>query len=225
MAFISHSNLDLPLAERIAYALPKFGLTGFLAHRDLESGTEWREEIQRRLRESAVLIAVLTQNFVASKWTDHEVGFAVGRYVPIVPFDAGVAPYGFMAHIQSLRWGDETEGGMRPDGHWSEAELVERETKLGKALELRGAIDHGAILAAFIASGSWHGTRVLLPLLGDLNRLPDSEVRGVASAAATNSEIYNCNVAPGTLLPFFEGRRHLFGPDLVDGLKKVHLLK
>lgn len=223
-AFISHSHLDLKLAEKVSRALSTFGLSGYLAHRDLQSGAEWLEEIHQRLRESAVLVAILTPNFVDSDWTDHEVGFAVGREVPIVPIDAGVRPYGFMAHIQGLPWGDESKGGSRPGGDWSWSELADRETKLGKALELRKVIGHKGFITSLARSSSFHGTRVLLPLLGPPGGISDEEVRFLASAAAANRDIWDTAEATGALGPLFEQRRQLFSPELVGQLQKVHLL-
>ena len=82
-----------------------FGFEGFMAHRDLEGGTEWLHEIQKEIAKSKVFIAVLTPKFVGSPWTGHEVGFAVGKKVPVLPVTVNsVKPYGFMAHIQGTKW-------------------------------------------------------------------------------------------------------------------------
>ena len=57
------------------------------------------------------LIAILTPGFNESKWTDQEIGVAIGRKVPIVPIRIGLDPYGFIGKYQALQGaGRETDG-------------------------------------------------------------------------------------------------------------------
>jgi len=48
------------------------------------------------------LVAILSTDFNASKWTDQEVGVAVARDVLMIPIDRGLAPYGFLEKYQAL---------------------------------------------------------------------------------------------------------------------------
>jgi TIR domain len=224
LAFISHHHDDLGLAERVSVPLRTFGFSGFIAHRDLDSGSEWLEEIKRKLREAAVLIAIVTPSFASSDWTDQEVGFAIGRDVPVVPIKGGQTPYGFMGHIQGVPWKDTSTGGSRPDGTWSEAEQVEQIAELGRALLRRQALDKRQLVRLLERSGSWHSTRVLLATLGDLNGLPDSEVVRIAHAAATNIDVYDCNQAAAAIPPLLQSRRPLLDPQLVELLRKRSML-
>ena len=49
-----------------------------------------------------LLVALLTEGFSESKWTDQEVGVAFGRNVPIIPIRMGKDPYGFMGRYQAI---------------------------------------------------------------------------------------------------------------------------
>lgn len=50
-----------------------------------------------------MLCALVTEDFVRSQWTDQEVGFALGRGVPVVALACGAPPYGLLGKQQALR--------------------------------------------------------------------------------------------------------------------------
>lgn len=50
-------------------------------------------------------VALLTDGFHDSLWTDQEVGFAVARAVPIIAVRLGRDPYGFIGRFQALSCG------------------------------------------------------------------------------------------------------------------------
>lgn len=228
LAFLSHSHLDLPIANEVASSIKVFGLSGFIAHRDLESGTEWREEIQQKLREASLLVAVVSPHFAESDWTDQEVGFALARAIPVLPINAGLAPYGFMGHIQAVPWVDETKDGDRWDSsgrHWTRTQLVERQSKLGTALIRRGVMSRSDIVDRLAESRSWDNTRVLLAVIGDLEELSAGEAVAIARAAALNYEVYNCIEAKRILPPFLQTRRELLDPGLQAQLMRVKMLE
>jgi hypothetical protein len=52
----------------------------------------------------------VTNAFHASKWTDHEVGFAVAQHVLVIPLSVDVDPYGFMASTQPVPAGGVDPG-------------------------------------------------------------------------------------------------------------------
>ena len=53
-------------------------------------------------------VALLTEGFHDSLWTDQEVGFALSRGVPILAVRLGKDPYGFIGKFQALScdWAD-----------------------------------------------------------------------------------------------------------------------
>ena len=73
-----------------------------MAHEDIEPMKEWENEIENALFSMDILVALLTERFSASNWTDQEVGVAIGLKVPIIPVRWGKDPYGFMGKYQAI---------------------------------------------------------------------------------------------------------------------------
>lgn len=108
--FISHVSTYKVLASQIAYFLADYGISAFVAHEDIEPAKEWVEEIIIALSTMDACIALLSNDFPDSPWTDQEMGFAVARGVPIIPVKIDLIPYGFMGRYQALK-------GVPPLGH------------------------------------------------------------------------------------------------------------
>ena len=101
--FVSHTAANKNDATYLKARLEVFGMAAFVAHEDIEPMREWVIEIERALSSMDMLLALLTEDFIDSKWTDQEVGFAVGRGVPVIPVRMGTDPYGFMARYQAIQ--------------------------------------------------------------------------------------------------------------------------
>ena len=101
--FISHVSAHREEVGLLKKALSNFGISGFVAHEDIEPNLEWQEEIELALGSMHALTALLTSDFHQSNWTDQEVGFAFGRNVPVLSVQLGISPYGFMGKNQGLR--------------------------------------------------------------------------------------------------------------------------
>lgn len=99
--FISHVHTEKVAAANLKGNLQKYGITCFVAHEDIVTSDEWRDEILRCLNSMDAMVAILSSDFNASEWTDQEVGFAVCRDVLIVPLNKGRQPYGFIQKYQS----------------------------------------------------------------------------------------------------------------------------
>lgn len=100
--FISHLASDKQTAQNLKDALGSFSISGFVAHSDIEPTKEWQDEIELALRTSDALVALMIQNFHESKWTDQEIGLALGRDLLIIPVRMGQDPYGFIAKFQAI---------------------------------------------------------------------------------------------------------------------------
>ncbi|HVY12922.1 MAG TPA: toll/interleukin-1 receptor domain-containing protein [Alphaproteobacteria bacterium] len=100
--FISHVHSVKKSAANLRDALQQYGISAFVAHEDIDTSDEWREEILRALMSMDVFAAILTSDFNSSKWTDQELGVAVARDVLMIPINKGENPYGFLAKYQAL---------------------------------------------------------------------------------------------------------------------------
>ena len=101
-AFFSHKASYKTEAGNLKDELEKYGISCFVAHKDIKATKEWVQEIENALFSMDVLIALMSEDFHDSEWTDQEVGVAVGRNVLIIPVKIGKDPYGFIGKYQAL---------------------------------------------------------------------------------------------------------------------------
>ena len=100
--FISHVATYKKQARELKIALKTFGVTSFVAHEDIEPTKKWLDEIQSALSSMDSIVAIVTPDFIQSKWCDQEVGIAMGLGRLIVPVRMGADPYGFLGKYQGL---------------------------------------------------------------------------------------------------------------------------
>jgi hypothetical protein len=101
--FISHLSDNKDDAIFLKQQLSKYAIRGFVAHADIELGSRWEDVIEDALRSCHSLIALLHPGFHESKWTDQEVGFVMGRKLPVFTIHLGETPYGFLSKFQAFR--------------------------------------------------------------------------------------------------------------------------
>ena len=100
--FMSHLAKHKVFASDLQTALSGFGISGFVAHEDIEPDAEWQAEIEKALRTCDALIAVLHAGFNESPWADQEVGYALGRGVPVFSVRIDISPYGLFGKKQAF---------------------------------------------------------------------------------------------------------------------------
>lgn len=176
--FLSHvsqhktevSNLKLQLAAR--------GITGFVAHEDIEPSLEWLPEIELGLCTMHALAALVTPDFQSSKWTNQEIGWALGRGILVVPVRLGADPYGFAGKYQGVTGNLEQS-----------AELAE---SIVQALlsnpQTRSKMRIG-IVTAFSGSNSYKQAIALSKQLAVLTGYTDAEKSLLWKACEENSQI------------------------------------
>jgi hypothetical protein len=101
--FISHRDSFKRTANEIKESLAFYGISSFVAHEDIEPSEEWIKEIEKALFSMDVLLALLSDGFSASIWTNQEVGVAFGRDKFILSVGLGEDPQGFVGKFQALR--------------------------------------------------------------------------------------------------------------------------
>jgi hypothetical protein len=106
--FISHVHEDAGFAGDTKRLFERhFGMTAFVAHDDIHPSKQWRDVIQVALSTCDAMIALTHPRFHQSQWCDQEVGWALGRGVPVVPvrpdgFDRSSAADGFLEERQDF---------------------------------------------------------------------------------------------------------------------------
>ncbi len=100
--FLSHRDSHKVLAHAIANALLPYGICCFVAHDAIEPDEEWQIEIEKGLRTMEIMLGVVTEDFHDSAWTLQEIGFALGRGIPVITVKTGGAdPRGFINKRQA----------------------------------------------------------------------------------------------------------------------------
>ena len=100
--FLGHKAEVKEQAAVLKQGLRVFGVSCFVAHDDIHPTKEWQDEIESALFSMDALVALMTEGFHESDWTDQEVGVAFGREVPIIAVKFGRDPYGFVGKFQAL---------------------------------------------------------------------------------------------------------------------------
>jgi hypothetical protein len=100
--FLSHKADVKKETAQLKEQLEPFGISSFVAHVDIHPTKEWQDEIENALASMDAFVALLTDNFHESYWTDQEVGYALGRGVPLIAVKLGRDPYGFIGKFQAL---------------------------------------------------------------------------------------------------------------------------
>lgn len=113
--FISHVAKHKRTARDLKDAIALYGVDGFVAHEDVKPGAGWQRVIEAALHSCNALTALLHEEFKESHWCDQEVGFALGRGIPVVPVKIDIDPYGFLGSVQAISPGMRTMADVARD--------------------------------------------------------------------------------------------------------------
>jgi hypothetical protein len=184
-AFLSHKAKYKSDASKLKDQLEEYGISSFVAHMDIEPTKEWVQEIENALFSMDVLIALMSEDFHESDWTDQEVGVAVGRNIPVIPVKISKDPYGFIEKYQAL------------SGDWKDI------AKMARGI-LNIIVKHPAtkekikrsVIQAFKNSSSYNESYIFVTeILPNVEKLEKSQIEDVISAFKENSQIYDCHYA------------------------------
>ena len=105
LTFLSHASEDRVIAERIADDLDKQHFDVFVAHRDIELGSDWGYILKQRIKECDLFAVLLSSKFRNANYTSQEVGIAICLDKKIFPLSIdGTMPFGFMSGYQSSKF-------------------------------------------------------------------------------------------------------------------------
>jgi hypothetical protein len=180
--FLSHKANYKTEAAELKEKLQLFGISCFVAHDDIEPTLTWQNEIEKALFSMDVLIALMTEDFSDSNWTDQEIGVAIGRNVLIVPIRIGADPYGFIGKYQAISFKEEMD-------------FDDLSVEICKTLmqnKLSREIMNTAYINAIKNSISYDASLKLADLLPYLNNLTSKQTDNLVEAYNENGEVYNC---------------------------------
>lgn len=180
--FFSHKAEYKSEAAELKEALQLFGISCFVAHDDIEPTRTWQNEIEKALFSMDVLIALMTEDFSDSNWTDQEIGVAIGRNVLILPIRIDADPYGFIGKYQAISFKEE----MNFDDLSVEICKTLMQNKLSRE------IMNTAYINAIKNSISYDASLKLGVLLPLLNNLTNKQIENLVEAYNENGEVNYC---------------------------------
>jgi len=176
--FITHLAAHRKFVAELQEALWDYGISGFVAHSDIEPTQEWQTEIETALATCDALVAFLHPDFHLSIWTDQEIGFAMGRGVPVFSVRFGQDPYGFIGRFQAFDGKGKSAGALA-------RELFEayRKNKQTQALMA------GALVRLLEESNNFASTKERVGYLEELEAWDPSFSARLKGALTSNSQI------------------------------------
>ena len=116
--FISYKHDDGDFALILKDRIEQAGFDAWIDD-NVQAGEEWREMIDRAIRESMALIVILSPESVASEYVTYEWAYALGAGVPVVP--VMLRQTSLHSRLDELHYLDFTNRRARP---WTQ--LIER---------------------------------------------------------------------------------------------------
>ncbi|HEV2314720.1 MAG TPA: toll/interleukin-1 receptor domain-containing protein [Candidatus Acidoferrales bacterium] len=177
--FVTHLSEHCGYAGQLQEALFVFGISCFVAHTDIIPTQEWQLEIETALATCDALVALLHPNFHQSNWTDQEIGFAMGRGIPV--FSVRFCeddPYGFIGRFQAFNG----------NGKAVEALAKELFDAYRKNKQTQHRMAEG-LIGLFEASGSFALARTRVAYLEELERWEPSFSTRILAALKNNRQI------------------------------------
>lgn len=100
--FISHKHSIQKECKIFSDKLKTFNIECFVAHNSVTVTKPWQDSIEKALQTCDGLLAILTEDFYESEWTEQEVGAAIGRNIDTFSINLGSTPLGFLNRFQSI---------------------------------------------------------------------------------------------------------------------------
>ena len=181
--FMSHRDEFKEEARCLADELIHYGVSAFVAHDTIEPMTTWQHEILKGLETMEVMLAFVTDDFHESTWTNQEVGYALGKGIPIISLKLqGKDPAGFIGSEQAMR------GSL--DDPAASASGISRLI----ANKLRGKDRIQEILiSAFLDSQSFLETQKRFDRMAKVaESLSEDQLSRIIEGFRENSQLYKC---------------------------------
>ena len=180
--FVSHRDGHKKKAKELAEALEGYGISAFLAHDTIEAMTTWQNEILNGLKTMEIMLVFATDDLHDSAWTNQEIGFALGRGVPILSLKLeNTDPKGFIGSKQALRGSLQDPAASAPQIYGLVAEKLDNKDRLQSAL-----------IAAFISSPGFKETEKRFDRLNKvIHSISKEETQRIIDGFKENNQLHN----------------------------------
>lgn len=181
--FISHKDEHKKEATLLAKKLEAYGISSFVAHDTIEPLEKWQNTIIKGLQSMEVMMVFVTDGFFQSCWTNQEIGFALGRGVPIISLKLEKeAPQGFIQDTVSKIYKVLSQ-------------KLNHEERIRKS-----------VIQAFIKSPNFEETLKRFTRLQSLKKITDFDIKQIIKGFNQNDQLYNCRYLVPKFLNFLKNR-------------------
>lgn len=176
--FVTHLATHRDFAAELQETLLNFDVPCFIAHNDIEPTQEWQTQIETALATCDALVALLHKEFHMSNWTDQEIGFAMGRGVPVLAVRFDQDPYGFIGRFQAFNGNQKTAAVLARELFDAYCKNKQTQRRMGEVL-----------VGLFEESNTFAEAKARIGYLEDLEIWEPSFSARIRSAARTNSQV------------------------------------
>jgi|SRR5579872_5257021 len=191
--FLSHLAAHKKFAGELQQALERYGVTAFVAHKDINPTAEWQNEIELGLSTCDALVALLHPGFHESKWTDQEIGFVMGRPMPVFSVTLGETPYGFIGKTQAFNGTGKTPVALAREIFDALRKNKQTQDKMAEIL-----------ITLFENSDSFDAAKNRMTYLDELTVWKPGFAKRIKEAAENNSQISSAWGVPGRVTAFLK---------------------
>lgn len=194
--FASHLTKSKIFVADFGQQLKALGIDLFVAHESIVATKHWAIEIEANLRTCHAGIVFLEADSIKSQWCDQEVGWLLGRGVPVPTLKLdGTDPYGPLGQRQAIQAAGKHASILVDqvvDVFRSEAALAPYMTE--------------SLTQAIMNSYSWDNTRRVWKFLQHYRELTPDQIQRIEKAIPENGQLQAAAIRDdaGTWTPFPE---------------------
>ncbi|QDM27561.1 toll/interleukin-1 receptor domain-containing protein [Tardiphaga sp. vice304] len=180
--FVSHRDTKKIDARALADCLEQYGVSAFVAHDTIQPMSTWQREIEKGLATMELMLVFLTDDFHASAWTNQEVGYALGKGIPIITVKVDSKdPIGFIADKQAMK------GRANQPSETARRIIDIIANNLGQKTRF-----HEMLLSAFLAAPHWDAARDRFNTLQSfVDFLDDAQFASIQAGFKNNDQLHN----------------------------------
>ena len=199
--FLSHLATEREFVGEVHRELGGISISSFVAHDNIDVSREWQDEIERALRTADVLVGLVHSGFADSFWTQQEVGWALGRELPVLLMGLGEAPRGFPARYQAPMLSSHSSA-------WQVASAIA--VWLTRQEHWRSAVTNG-LVGDLEHAGSFVDARAAAHRLKEVGRLTPAVLDAIEHAYLWNDQLYG-HVGARVVAEILEANGRKFPP-------------
>jgi hypothetical protein len=181
--FISHRDKHKAEVKHLAEALGAYDISAFVAHDTIQPMTIWQHEILVGLKTMEIMLAFVTDDFSDSVWTNQEIGFALGKDIPVIPLKLESAdPPGFISSTQALKGDLKDTASLASDIF----RLISQKLRYKEHFKK-------IIINRFISSSDYKEAEVRFKeMKSEIDTLSDENLLSIVQGFKQNSQLHKC---------------------------------